>query len=83
MRQSPGYAGKSESDTIIVLNPGESLKVIGGPTEQDALRWWQVNAGAQSGWGAQANGDTLLLGTDAPAMEWIAGMELSGMEIQG
>ena len=42
MRMSPGYLGKTASDVIGQVGPGETLQVLGDPTAADDLIWWHV-----------------------------------------
>jgi len=84
VRQTPGSAGKPESDTLAVLNPGDALTVIGGATEQDGMRWWQVRTAAgQEGFAAHHNGSALLLAVAAPSPEALQAMAREGAEVQG
>lgn len=62
LRATPGYGEKPESDVLTTLPTGESGMVLGGPVEQDGLRWWHVMVGAWIGWVAESapNGVALL-----------------------
>ncbi len=60
IRSTPGYLGKSSSDVVGQIAPGEEVKILDGPQEADGLTWWYVRAGdgARSlvGWIAEATG---------------------------
>ena len=71
VRNTPGYVGKDETDTITVLAPGQALTVVGAASVRDGLTWWRVRFplgdGTGEGWAAQATGDALLLARTVPA----------------
>jgi hypothetical protein len=57
IRMSPGYLGKSASDVIGQIEPGETLQILGDPTVADDLTWWRIEAGNGQpvvGWVAEA-----------------------------
>lgn len=62
LRATPGYVEKPDSDVLTTLPADERGKVLGGPVEQDGLRWWHIVAGAWIGWAAESapNGVALL-----------------------
>jgi hypothetical protein len=64
IRQSPGYIAKNDdTDTIHYLQYGDIVNVLGGPTNQDGLCWWNVDYLGIKGWTADhsRSGELLLL----------------------
>lgn len=61
-RVTPGLpnklrAGPSKNETMIgAMQPGDTFSVIGGPTCNDSLRWWQVNYNGLNGWTVDGQG---------------------------
>ena len=71
VRQTPGYVGKDESDTLLGLNPGQPATILGPTEARDGLTWWQVgvlqpDGTTVEGWAAQATADALLLAMSQP-----------------
>ena len=69
IRMTPGYLGKTASDVIGQLEPGQTLQILGEPTAADELTWWRVQAtsGGQSvvGWVAeQTSSGVQILGSN-------------------
>lgn len=61
IRQTPGHLGKSDSDILAQMQPGDTVTIIGGPTSADNLVWWKIqyttSAGRTvEGWAAEATG---------------------------
>ena len=61
IRQTPGHLGKSDSDILAQIAPGEAVAVIGGPTATDSLVWWLIqyqtsDGRTVEGWTAEATG---------------------------
>jgi hypothetical protein len=51
MRQSPGYINKNDdTDTIVILQPGNVLLTLDGPVIKDGLCWWKVQYADLQGW---------------------------------
>lgn len=62
-RQSPSTGGA----LIVILDPGATLEVIGGPQEADGYVWWQLRAeDGREGWSAVGLGEDVFL-EPAPA----------------
>jgi hypothetical protein len=52
---------------VIVLDPGATLEVIGGPRDADGYVWWQLRlADGREGWSAAGAGEDVFL-EPAPA----------------
>jgi hypothetical protein len=73
MRQTPGVAGKADSDIVADTPQGMVLTVVGGPRSADGLIWWRNQGkladGRQvTGWQAEklADGTALLALYAAP-----------------
>jgi hypothetical protein len=67
IRQSPGYVGKNDAaDTIHYLESGDVVNIIGGPTSQDGLCWWNVDYQGIKGWTADHSRTGALLLTAGP-----------------
>lgn len=49
LRRSPGSRNKPANDVIAEIATGTTGKIIGGPTDKDAMRWWQVQAPGRTG----------------------------------
>jgi hypothetical protein len=62
LRKTPGYLNKPASDRIGLVPAGDTVTVIGGPTEMDGLIWWLVEWQGQMGWMAEtrASGGRIL-----------------------
>lgn len=61
IRQTPGHLGKSDSDILAQMQPGDTVTIIGGPTVADNLVWWQIqytssDGRSLEGWAAEATG---------------------------
>lgn len=61
IRQTPGHLGKSDSDILVQMQPGDTVAIIGGPTSADNLVWWSIRYTASDGrtiegWAAEATG---------------------------
>lgn len=61
IRRTPGHLGKSDSDILAQMQPGDTVTIIGGPTATDNLIWWQIQYTASDGrtldgWAAEATG---------------------------
>jgi len=61
IRQTPGHLGKSDSDILAQMAPGEPVAIVGGPTAIDSLVWWLIqyqtsNGRTVEGWAAEATG---------------------------
>lgn len=73
LRETPSTAAAQ----VGALDPGATFSVLGGPECSGGYRWWQVEAGDQSGWTAEgdANGYFVepLLPQVAPIMRWGSG----------
>lgn len=68
VRQTPGHLGKSNSDILAQMRPGDTVAIIGGPTSADNLVWWQIQ----------------YTGNDGRAIEgWTAEATSSGVQILG
>jgi hypothetical protein len=67
IRMSPGYLGKSASDVIGQIGPGETLQILGDPTVADELTWWRIQAA----------------GSGQPVVGWVAEATSSGVQILG
>lgn len=70
VRRTPGYIGKNnDTDTLVILNPGDSVTALGESQMQDALKWHRVQTQSSGiGWAAQHNGAALLLANAAPVV---------------
>ncbi|MCS7039245.1 MAG: SH3 domain-containing protein [Anaerolineae bacterium] len=53
LRKTPGYLDKPASDRIGLVPAGDTVTIIGGPTEMDGLIWWLVDWQGQVGWMAE------------------------------
>ncbi len=53
LRKTPGYLNKPASDRIGLVPAGDTVTIIGGPTEMDGLIWWLVDWQGQVGWMAE------------------------------
>ena len=67
VRMSPGYLGKTATDVIGLVEPGETLQVLGDPTAADDLIWWHVQT----------------TGAGQPVVGWVAEQTASGVQILG
>ena len=61
IRRTPGHLGKSDSDIVAQMQPGDTVTIIGGPTSADNLLWWQIqyttsDGRTLDGWAAEATG---------------------------
>jgi serine/threonine protein kinase len=57
LRRSPGYVNKNDNKDVIVKIPqGATIEIIGGPTDQDGLTWWNVSWNGYEGWIADHTG---------------------------
>ena len=61
IRQTPGHLGKSDSDILAQMAPGETVAIVGGPTAIDSLVWWLIQYQSSDGrtvegWTAEATG---------------------------
>lgn len=61
IRRTPGHLGKSDSDIVAQMEPGNTVTIIGGPTSADNLVWWQIqyttsDGRTLEGWAAEATG---------------------------
>jgi hypothetical protein len=63
VRETPGYVGKAESDTLAFMANGDVAIVNGGPRSADGLCWWVVQVAGYQGWVADhaPDGDLLLV----------------------
>jgi hypothetical protein len=62
LRKTPGYLNKPASDRIGLVPAGDTVTILGGPTEMDGLIWWLVDWQGQVGWMAEtrASGGRIL-----------------------
>lgn len=61
IRRTPGHLGKSDSDILAQMQPGDTVTISGGPTSADNLVWWQIQYTTRDGrtlegWAAEATG---------------------------
>ncbi|MBX3011969.1 MAG: SH3 domain-containing protein [Caldilineaceae bacterium] len=61
IRQTPGHLGKSDSDILAQMQPGETVTILDGPLSADNLVWWHIRytgSGGRTieGWTAEATG---------------------------
>jgi hypothetical protein len=61
VRETPGYVGKAESDTLAFMANGDVAVVNGGPRSADAVCWWVVQYAGYQGWVADHAPDGSLL----------------------
>ncbi len=54
LRQTPGHVGKSSSDVLAQLRPGDALIIEGETAAVDNLTWWRVTYQGNEGWVAEA-----------------------------
>ena len=66
MRQTPGYEGKPEADTLAFMANGDVAIVNGGPRSADGLCWWVVQYAGYQGWVADHAPDGSLLLVASP-----------------
>jgi murein DD-endopeptidase MepM/ murein hydrolase activator NlpD len=59
VRRTPGYLSKATGDVTGKLPPGAGAKIVAGPQDADALRWWRIEARIGSelvaGWMAEVS----------------------------
>lgn len=68
VRQTPGHLGKTSSDILAQLQPGDPLLIIGGPESRDNLNWWLIRYQAADGRSIEG---------------WVAEATQSGVQILG
>ncbi len=70
VRRTPGHVGKDGQDSLVLLDPGDAITILGPSQVCDGLIWWPVRhthaTGADVGWSAHANDNTQLLATQRP-----------------
>lgn len=54
LRQTPGHLGKTGSDVLTQLRPGDAVVILGETTSADNLTWWRVGFQGVEGWVAEA-----------------------------
>jgi hypothetical protein len=80
LRRSPGSSSKPADDVIAEIPTGTTGKIIGGPTDKDAMSWWQVQVPGRdgailTGWMAEAlpDGTPLLEETELQTATFATG----------
>jgi hypothetical protein len=61
IRQTPGHLGKTDSDIVAQLQPGDTMQIVAGPAPADNLTWWLIQFQSRDermveGWVAEATG---------------------------
>jgi len=64
IRQTPGHLGKTDSDILAQMQPGDTVAIIGGPASADNLVWWLIqyttgDGRTVEGWAAEATGSSV------------------------
>ncbi|MBW7882240.1 MAG: SH3 domain-containing protein [Caldilineaceae bacterium] len=49
IRTTPGYLSKPDGDILGVIQPGDSLEIVGESAAADNLIWWQIRYAAPDG----------------------------------
>lgn len=72
LRSAPGYIGRSaDSNVLLILRPGEEVKLLGDTATVDNLTWHAVRCrGGLSGWVAEHTPNRILL-LDLPQTDWM------------
>lgn len=73
LRHAPGYVGKqAEQNVLLILQPGEEVKLLGETANVDNLTWYAVWCrGGLSGWVAERTpAGVLLLNVAIPQTDW-------------